>query len=399
MQFLMRPGAAPILADVLIVGGGVAAARCARTLRRHGHGGSVLLVGAESLPPYNRPPLSKELLVHGGTLPDEMLLAEPASWYERRGIQLLTDVTVTSINPVERLAELSDGSRVRYRQCLLATGAEPRRLPIPGAEQAILLRTAADARRLRAAIDAHAGAPAVVVGGGFIGLEVASALAARGVRPTVVELGTALWAGQLGETLADWAAALLGAAGVTLRLGAAVTRIDAEGAWVGDELLPAVVVVAGVGVQPRDELARAAGLAVDDGVVVDAGGRSSDPAIWAAGDVARVDGQRVEHWHAAREGGERAALSMLGQPVPAMPVPWVFSELGGMALDVFGTPRRDDGARWLAGRRLLRYERDGRTVALASVDGAIAPAVGRDLVARGAGVDEIGASLDARGAE
>ncbi len=333
--------------ELLIVGGGVAAARAARTLRRRGFDGSILLVGDDPLPPYNRPPLSKELLLHDEPLPDDLLLAEPVAWYDRRAIDLRTDVAVISLDPGERLAGLSDGGIVRYERCLLATGAAPHRLPVPGADHAMLLRTAVDARRLRVAMDANPGAEVVVVGGGFIGLEVASALAVRGLHPTVVELGDVLWGGQLGSGLADWARDRLAAAGVSLRLGSAVTAVDADAAWVGDERLPAAFVVAGVGVAPRDELARAAGLAVDDGVVVDGAGRTSEPAIWAAGDVARIDGLRVEHWHAAREAGERAALSILGEAVPPVAVPWVFSELAGVTVDVFGIPAADDEARWL----------------------------------------------------
>ncbi|HET9878570.1 MAG TPA: FAD-dependent oxidoreductase [Candidatus Limnocylindria bacterium] len=379
--------------ELLIVGGGVAAARAARTLRRRGFDGSILLVGDDPLPPYNRPPLSKELLLHDEPLPDDLLLAEPVAWYDRRAIDLRTDVAVISLDPGERLAGLSDGGIVRYERCLLATGAAPHRLPVPGADHAMLLRTAVDARRLRVAMDANPGAEVVVVGGGFIGLEVASALAVRGLHPTVVELGDVLWGGQLGSGLADWARDRLAAAGVSLRLGSAVTAVDADAAWVGDERLPAAFVVAGVGVAPRDELARAAGLAVDDGVVVDGAGRTSEPAIWAAGDVARIDGLRVEHWHAAREAGERAALSILGEAVPPVAVPWVFSELAGVTVDVFGIPAADDEARWLVPERLLAYRRRGRLVGLVGLGGAIAPETGRELVARGASEADVRGAL------
>lgn len=382
----------PPHAELLIVGGGVAAARAARTLRRRGFAGSLVIVGDEPLPPYNRPPLSKELLLHDEPLPDDLLLAEPVAWYARKGVDLRTDVAVASLDLGERLASLSDGSSLRYDRCLLATGAAPRRLPVPGGELAMLLRTATDARRLRGAMDAHPGAPVVVVGGGFIGLEVASALVRHGLRPTVVELGSSLWSGQLGAGPATWAGERLAAAGVTLRLGAGVTRIDADAAWIGEERLPAAFVVAGVGVVPRDELARAAGLAVDDGILVDGAGRTSDPAIWAAGDVARVDGRRVEHWHAAREAGERAALSLLGEPVPAVPVPWVFSELTGVSIDVFGSPAPGSAERWI-GDGLVAWLREGRAVGLAVLGGVLAPDVARALVERGAGELELRTAL------
>ena len=185
--------------DVLLLGGGVAAARCARTLRRHGFSGSILLVSDEVLPPYNRPPLSKELL--RDDLPSELVLAEPMAWYERRGVELALATSVVGLDAEERTVTLADGARLRFAQLLLATGAEPRRPILPGAEHALLLRTLSDAEALRSR--AVAGQRAVVIGGGFIGVEVASSLAARGMAVTVVEVAPALWAGTLGTALRD----------------------------------------------------------------------------------------------------------------------------------------------------------------------------------------------------
>ena len=376
--------------DVLLVGGGVASVRCARTLRRHGFDGSILLVGDEDRPPYNRPPLSKELL--RDDLPDELLAAEAASWYARRSIELLTDAAVTAIDPGARLATLADGSTVAFERCLLATGAELRRLSIPGAEQALMLRTARDARRIRAAaLAAPRGAPVVVIGGGFIGLEVATAMASLGLRPTVVEVAQSLWGGTLGTRLAGWVADSLAALGIELRLGAAVTRI-ADGAWLGDERLPAALVVAGIGVVPRDGLAVKAGIAIGDGVLVDAEQRTSHAAVWAAGDVARVDGRRVEHWHAAREAGERAALSMLGLAVPSPPPAWVFSEIAGSMLDVIGAVDGWDEERWLIEGRLLAYLGEGRLRGLASIDNVLPADACRRMVAANASPDEVAAA-------
>jgi 3-phenylpropionate/trans-cinnamate dioxygenase ferredoxin reductase subunit len=371
--------------DVLLVGGGVASTRCARMLRRQGFTGSILIVGDEGRPPYNRPPLSKELLRED--LPDELLAAEAPSWYERRGIEVLTAATVERLAPDDRLVTLSDGLRIGFERLLLATGAEVRLPAVPGTEESLTLRTADDARRLRAAaVAAGAGAPVVIVGGGFIGLEVASSLATLGLRPTVVELAPTLWAGTLGVELATWAGARLADVGVELRVGAGTTRIGDGAAWVGDERLPAAFVVVGVGVRPRVALAATAGLRIDDGIVVDRGQRTSHASVWAAGDVARMAGhRRIEHWHAAREAGERAALAMLGQPVPPPPVPWVFSEIGGRTLDLFGAVDRWDEERWLdAERSLLGFLRSGRIVGLATVDGPLAPDVARRLVEGGA---------------
>ena len=377
--------------DVLLVGGGVASVRCARTLRRRGFDGSILLVGAEDRAPYNRPPLSKELL--RADLPDELLAAESADWYARRSIELLTSAQVVALDLDGRRATLEDGARVSFDRCLLATGAELRHLRVPGAEIALMLRTASDARRIRAAaIAAPRGAPVVVIGGGFIGLEVAAGLAAIGLRPTVTEMAPSLWGGALGATLASWAADRLAAAGIGLRLGAAVTRLTDGAAWVGEERLPAEFVVAGIGVTPRDELAMQAGLAAADGVLVDGEQRTSHASVWAAGDVARVDGRRVEHWHAAREGGERAAHSILGIPVPPVPTPWVFSEVAGATLDVIGGVDGWDEERWLVDARLLAYLTARRVVGLASIDGALPAEAGRQLVAAGVSAADVAAA-------
>lgn len=374
--------------DVLLVGGGVASVRCARALRRHGFDGSILLVGAEDRAPYNRPPLSKELLRE--ELPDALLAAAPASWYTRHSVELWTDARVTVLDPDARRATVADGSTVTFERCLLATGAELRRLTIPGAEGALMLRTVADARRLRAAaMAAPQGAQVVVVGGGFIGLEVASALAGLGLRPTVVEMAPTLWGGTLGSGVATWATNRLVRIGVDLRLASAVSRLADGAAWSGDERLPATFVVAGIGVLPRVDLAATAGIATQDGILVDVGQRTSHPAIWAAGDVARVDGHRVEHWHAAREAGERAALSMLGLPPPPPPPPWVFSEIADATLDVIGTIDEWDTEHWVIENRLLAYRRGERVVGLASIDGALPAGVGRRLLAAGASMEDV----------
>lgn len=384
--------------EVLLVGGGVASVRCARALRRHGFEGSILLVGDEDRPPYNRPPLSKELL--RDDLPDELLVAEPASWYSRRSIELLTDARVTAIDADARRATLGDGSTVAFERCLLATGAELRRLSVPGADQALMLRTAPDARRIRAAaLAAPRGAPVVVIGGGFIGLEVASALAALGLRPTVVEVAQGLWGGTLGSGLAGWAADRLTAIGIEVRLGSAVTGLADGAAWLGEERMPATFVVGGIGVLPRDDLAVKAGIAVGDGILVDAEQRTSHAAVWAAGDVARVNGRRVEHWHAAREAGERAALSMLGLAVPPPPPAWVFSEIAGSMLDVIGAVDGWDEERWLIEGRVLAYLGSGRLLGLASIDNALGAEAGRGLLAAGASPDEAEAAARRPSAE
>ena len=382
-------------ADVLLVGGGIASVRCARTLRRQGFSGSIVLVGAEPRPPYNRPPLSKELLRED--LPDGLVLAEAATWYERRRIELRVGVGVTRLDPEARIVALEDGSAIGYERCLLATGAEPLTLPVPGAERALLLRTLEDSRRLRsAAMSLSPGAPVTVVGGGFIGIEVASALASLGRRPTIVEMADSLWGGVLGGELGAWAAARLAASDVGLRLGARVTGLSESSCIIGDERLDQDLCVAGIGVRPRTDLAEAAGLAVEDGIVTDADHRTSAPGVWAAGDVARVDRRRVEHWHAAREGGERAALSMLGLPVAPPRASWVFSEVAGAAIDIVGDSRAWDEERWMADGSVLAYLQGERVVQVAIVGSAISVEEARAIVERDAPVAELAAILPAQ---
>lgn len=378
--------------DVLLVGGGVAAVRCARTLRREGFTGAILLVADEPVPPYNRPPLSKELLRE--ELPDDLVLAESRSWYERRGVELVTGTAVVELDLDGRRATLDDRTVAAFDRCLLAPGAEPLPLPVPGAEHALSLRTLADARRLRAAaVAAGPGAPAVVIGGGFIGVEVASSLATLGLRPTIVERGGALWGGALGDELSRWGREALEGRGLSLRLGASATRIDPSGVWIGTDRLESALTVVGVGVRPRVDLAERAGLVVDDGIVTDGQGRTGHPAAWAAGDVARWADRRVEHWHAARESGERAGRSMLGAETALPPVPWVFSEVAGTAMDVVGAAVDWDEERWLVPYRLLALLSAGRAVQLASIGSAAAADDLRGLVARGATPEQIATSL------
>ena len=383
--------------EILLVGGGVASVRCARTLRREGFEGRIVLVGEERNFPYNRPPLSKELL--RDDLPDELVLAEPERWYERRSVELVTGRRVAALDLDARHATLDDGTEIAFERCLIATGARPRELNVEGGERTLLLRTLPDARAIRTrAIEAGAGARVTVIGGGFIGLEVASGLATLGLRPTILEMGDRLWSGALGDELDAWALERLAATGIDVRLGATVTRIDEQAAWVGDERHDHAFSVAGIGVVPRTELAKSAGLTVDDGIVTDAEHRTSHPTAWAAGDVARVDGRRIEHWHAAREGGERAALSMLGRPVPAQRAPWVFSEIAGELLDVVGWSPTWDETIVLgdpaSGGFAVAYLTDGDVRQLAVVNGAIPVEEARAFVERHPPAADLG-ELDA----
>jgi NADPH-dependent 2,4-dienoyl-CoA reductase/sulfur reductase-like enzyme len=254
------------------------------------------------------------------------------------------------------------------------------------------MRTLADAHRLRASAIAAPGSRPVVVGGGLIGVEVASALAALGLRPVLIEQADSLWAGALGERVAAWGLDRLEEAGVEVRLSSRVTEVGPGFAALGEERLDAAFAVIGVGVRPRIDLARDTGIAVDDGIVTDAEHRSSHPAVWAAGDVAKVDGLRFEHWHAAREGGERAARSMLGlSPEPAR-APWLFTEVAGATLDVFGKGADVDEERSL-GDAVVARSAGGRLVQLAAIGTAIDPEIARGLVEAGAPASEVAQAI------
>jgi 3-phenylpropionate/trans-cinnamate dioxygenase ferredoxin reductase subunit len=368
----------------LLIGGGVAAVRCARGLRRRGFGGTILLIGDEPVPPYNRPPLSKELL--RGEVSMELVLAEPESWYARHRIELRLGASVAQLDPEAQVVELEDGSRVRFDRCLLATGARPRTLTAAGGERARSLRTLADAVALREV--AREGTTAVLVGGGFIGVEAAASLAARGARVTLLERGEALWAGSLGKRVSEWATRRLRGIGVDVRFDATVASLDATGAVLPDERLAADVILAAIGVAPRVELAEAAGLETDDGVLVDERQETSAPSVFAAGDVARTRGlTRIEHWHSARESGEAAAVGMLGQPMPPRRAPWVFSEFAGSMLDVVGLGDGADDEVELPG--MMARVRDDRVVQLAILDSAVPVEVARALVERRGRVSEL----------
>lgn len=368
--------------DVLLVGGGVASARCARMLRRSGFAGSILLVGDEGVPPYNRPPLSKEVL-RGAS--EDLLAAEPPRWYERHAVELATDVAVTRLEPDERLATLADGRTLRFGRCLLATGAAALQLAVPGGDSALMLRTVEDARRIREAAASAPGERVVVVGGGLIGVEVASALAALGLRPTLVERSGSLWAGALGDLLPAWTLARLAAAGISVLLEASVAALEPGSVRVDGRRIPARFVVAGVGVRPRDELAATAGIATARGITVGPDQRTSHPGIWAAGDVARLNGQLTEHWHAAREAGERAALSMLELEVPVPRAPWTFTEVAGVAVDIFGEAGAGDDERWIVEDGLIARTRATRLVQLIVIGGSIPAEDARRLVEEGIG--------------
>jgi 3-phenylpropionate/trans-cinnamate dioxygenase ferredoxin reductase subunit len=329
----------------VIVGAGLAGAKAAQTLRETGFGGEIVLLGEEPERPYERPPLSKGLLL--GTANRESVFVHEPGWYAAHDVDLRTATRVTSVDRAARQVELADGQRLRYDRLLLATGAAPRRLDVPGADLdgVLPLRTLADSDRIAAAL--VDGAHLVVVGAGWIGLEVAAAARQRGATVTVVEHSELPLLRVLGPGIARVFADLHRDHGVAFRFGAAVQAFRGDGrvsaVLLGDGTeLRADAVVVGVGVQPNVALAEQARLAVDNGVVVDEALRSSDAGVYAAGDIANAyhplydTHLRVEHWATALHSGPAAARSMLGAEVVYDRLPYFYTDQYELGMEYTG---------------------------------------------------------------
>jgi NADPH-dependent 2,4-dienoyl-CoA reductase/sulfur reductase-like enzyme len=327
----------------VIAGASLAGAKAAETLRDEGFDGQIVLLGAEHVRPYERPPLSKGYLLGNDEL--DSVFVHPVDWYAEHDVDLRMGVTVTAIDRAASAVLTSDDSIVGYDKLLLATGASPRRLNFPGSdrEEVLYLRTTADSQRLRAAF--QAGPRVVVAGAGWIGLETTAAARQYGCPVTVVEPQPGALHDQLGPELGAVFTELHRAHDVEFRFGErpaefrpglVVTSTGAE--------IPADVLVAGIGAAPNDQLAAAAGLDVDNGVLADEALRTSDPNIFAAGDVANwfnplLSRQvRVEHWANALNGGPAAARSMLGQSVVYDPVPYFYSDQYDLGMECAGLP-------------------------------------------------------------
>jgi 3-phenylpropionate/trans-cinnamate dioxygenase ferredoxin reductase component len=334
----------------VIVGGGLAGAKAAEALRAEGFDGDVVLLGSEPDRPYERPPLAKGYLLGKNTR--DSVFVHPAGWYAENRVDLRTGVTVAMIDPAAHLVTF-DGGTIGYDKLLLATGAHARRVDIPGTglSNVFYLRTLPESDALRAAFTPDA--RVVIVGAGWIGLEAAAAARTAGSSVTIVEPLPGALHRVLGPELGDKFADLHRAHGVTFRFGESAAEFLAEGpgsAKVGKVVtttgaeLPADVIVVGIGAAPNDELAKSAGLDVDNGVVTDSALRTSDPDIFAAGDVANsylpLLGRhlRMDHWSNALNGGKAAAKSMLGQPVEYNRVPYFYSDQYDLGMECSGLP-------------------------------------------------------------
>ncbi len=330
----------------VIVGGGLAGAKAAETLRDEGFDGQVVLISDETERPYERPPLSKGYLL--GTDEREVAFVHPESWYAEHDVDLRLGTRVTAVDPGAHEVELEGGERLGYSKLLLATGSEPRRLDVPGAEleDVRYLRNLPDSDHLRDVLTE--GHRVAVIGGGWIGLEVAAAARTHGAEVTLIEIAELPLVGVLGEDVARVFADLHREHGVDLRLGTGVREIIGDNGRVvavvtsdGDEIMADTVVV-GIGITPRTELAADAGLAIEDGVAVDAGFRTSDPDIYAAGDVAAIENRfvggrvRVEHWANALDGGPAAARSMMGKDVVWDKPPFFFTDQYDLGMEYIG---------------------------------------------------------------
>ena len=313
--------------NIVVVGGGLAAANAVQELRAQGYTGDVTLVGAERHLPYERPPLSKALLL-GSAEPDSVF-AHDAAWYEAQQVETLLGRSADALD-LDRCRVRVGGRELAYDRLLLATGATPRRLPavervgVPVA----YLRTLDDSLALRQRLSGRI----VVVGAGWIGLEVAAAAREAGAEVTVVEQAGQPLEAVLGPELGGIFADLHREHGVDLRLG---TSVDQE------TLAGADLVVVGIGADPADALAREAGLECSDGVLVDARLRAGDPHVYAAGDVARHDHPvlgplRVEHWDAAIHQGRAAARAMLGDDTPYDRLPYFFTDQYDLGMEYVG---------------------------------------------------------------
>jgi 3-phenylpropionate/trans-cinnamate dioxygenase ferredoxin reductase subunit len=332
----------------VIVGASLAGAKAAETLREEGFGGTVVLIGAEQEYPYERPPLSKGYLL--GKDGRESIFPLADGWYAEHDVDLRRGVTVTSIDRAAHRVTLEDGQFVRYDRLLITTGASPRRLNIPGADLdgVRYLRTVGDSERLAAAL--RGGGQLVIAGAGWIGLETAAAAREYGCEVTVVEPESGALRRALGPELGEVFADLHRSHGVTFRFGEGLSEVTASGGAVTGAVtssgaeLPADAVIIAVGVLPNVGLAAGARLDVENGIVVDEALRTSDPDVFAAGDVASAFNSllgrriRVEHWGNALAGGPLAARSMLGQDVTYDWVPYFFSDQYDLGMETAGLP-------------------------------------------------------------
>lgn len=387
------------MTTIAIVGAGLAGVTAAQTLRESGSDARIVLVSDDEHAPYDHPPLSKAVLA--GDDPAEKALLHEASWYAEHDIELVLGAEATTLDTAAHTLTLDTGTEITWDQLLLAPGSTVRRLDVPGADlpHVHYLRTMAQSTALRDRLAEHG--QVVIIGAGWIGLEVAAAARAHGCEVHVVDpLATPLER-VVGPRIGQWFADVHTAHDVTFHLGEGVEEILEDGVRLSSgTVLPATTVVVGIGVLPRTDLAEAAGLEVDHGIVCDGALRTSAPDVWAAGDAASWDHPRfgrvrLEHWSNAKDSGAAAARSMLGEEVTYDPVPSFFSDQYDVGLEYAGhVPRgvepevvlRGDPATneflafWLDGDRVLAGMHVNTWGALDEIEPLIGTTVDRDAL-------------------
>jgi len=386
--------------DFLLIGGGMASAHCAAELRKRGADGSVLLVGREPEPAYERPPLSKEYLRGEAERADAYV--NPPSWYEENGVELLTGRNVMALDPENRTAKIQGGEEVSFGQALIGTGATVNILRVEGAENEGIhyLRAFGNSDAIRA--EAEGAEHVVLIGGSFIGTEVAASLTAKGTRCTIVAMEDAVFSRNFGVEAGRWFQAQLEAHGVVFHGGEELEAFE------GDGRIKAVVtksghtvecdaVVVGAGVRPDTMLAQRAGIEVDGAILCDSKLRTSAEGIYAAGDCCSYDsvvhGRRihVEHWDVAMQQGMHVAANMLGDDRDYDVVPYFFSDLADWASLEYVGPAQDwDEEIWRgdrdAGEFSVWYLKEGRVAGALSVERSEDLAEARRMLADGVDV-------------
>ncbi len=329
---------------IVVVGAGQAGASCVAKLRSEGFTGSITLIGEEPAPPYQRPPLSKAYLL--GEMALERLYLRPESYYADAGITLMLDTPVTAIDRAAR-SVMAGGQAVPYDHLVLATGSVPRRLPSAVGGDLAGVHTVRTLRDVDAmAPGMRPGRRALIIGGGYIGLEAAAVARKLGLQVTLIEMAERILQRVAAPETSDWFRDLHRTHGVTIREGVGLTCLDAvDGRVVGAILSDATehpydIVIAGIGITPATALAEGAGLTVENGIVVDARGRTSDPAIWAAGDCANLPYRgmrlRLESVQNAIDQAEAVARNILGAGEDYVPQPWFWSDQYDVKLQIAG---------------------------------------------------------------
>lgn len=385
------------MTKVLIIGAGHAGGSVAAFLRQYGHEGPIVLAGEEGAPPYQRPPLSKAWLKGEADL--EALLLRPLSFYAEQNIDFRASMVAVAVDPDAKTVVFDDGSSETYDILVLATGSMARKLPVPGGDHPDLLelRTMKDAERLKAVLGP--GKRLAVVGGGYVGLEAAASARALDADAVVIERAPRVLARVASETLSAFFTAQHRAHGVEILTDAEVVAVARDGVSLADgSVVSADAVLVGVGALACDSLARSAGLTCDDGVVVDAEARTSDPAIFAIGDMTRrpipVHGgvhHRLESVPNALEQAKQAAAAIVGRAGPMPEVPWFWSDQYDVKLQIAGLPFdadrqvvRGDPTAW--GFAVFHLNGD-RIVCVEAVNAPPEFMAGKQLIAKATPVD------------